>query len=234
MSLSPIFKITEMAAAQAQPHLTVNEAIRIMEAMAQCGVTSRIVSDPPAEIVDGDRFIVASGATTFWSEHVDHIAIGVGGQWLFVEPLDGFEVWVVDEGRKVRFRTGSPNGWELVGEGGGGSGGLTFDQSVTDNPGATEDDYDPSGWNAGDGMNRMRLTPAGGGSSITGVEAGSTVDGQAVLFCNDSAVDNLTFPHEGAGSTPVNRFQNVVVGDVVLLPYECRIGVRTGNRWRFT
>lgn len=233
MSLTPLFQITEMNASQAQPHLTFNQAVRILEALAQCGVTSRAVADPPTEIVDGDRYIVASGATTTWSDHVDHLAIGIGGAWVFVAPLDGFEVWVVDEAKKVRFRTGSPNGWELVGEGGGG-GGFFFDQSVDATPGVTEDDFNPAGWNSGSGMSRMRITPNAGGSTVNGVDAASCLDGQPVLFTNEDGVESVTFPHQAGTSAGANQFTNVAGGDVVLLPFESRIAVRTSGKWRFT
>lgn len=236
MSLTPIFQIPEMAQSQAQPHLTFNQAIRILEALAQAGVTSRSVADPPEDFADGDRYIVAGGATTFWSDHVDEIAIGIGGTWVFVAPRDGFSVWVADEAHQVRFRTGSPNGWEAVNEGGGGgSGGTIYDQSIDANPGAAVDDFNPSGWNSASGMNRLRITPNAGGSTINGVDAAAAFDGQAVLFCNESGVDSCNFPHEAGTSAGGNQFRNEgASGPVVLVPYQCRVAVRTSGKWRFT
>lgn len=233
-TFTPIFGITEMAAAQAQPNLVFNEAMRFLEALAQLGVTSRAVADPPSEIVDGDRYIVAGGATTLWSDHVDHIAIGMGGQWKFVAPFDGFEAWVVDEAKRYRFRSGSPSGWqEIVYGGGGGSGVEALDAEVADAPaGPTEDDYNPAGWSAGAGGNVLRITPPGGGLTLTGISSGSFPSGQLALISNESSAIDITCKHEDAGSTAANRFFNAGSGDVVIPGYSVRAAAKIGNRWR--
>ena len=50
-------------AAQAQKHVTHNEALRLLDAMLQLAVLDRDLTAPPANPADGDRHIVASGAT---------------------------------------------------------------------------------------------------------------------------------------------------------------------------
>ena len=50
-------------AAQAQKHVTHNEALRILDGLVQLSVLDRDLTSPPGSPADGDRYIVASGAT---------------------------------------------------------------------------------------------------------------------------------------------------------------------------
>ena len=50
-------------ASLAQKHATHNEAIRLFDAMVLLSVLDRDLTAPPASPADGDRYIVASGAT---------------------------------------------------------------------------------------------------------------------------------------------------------------------------
>lgn len=50
-------------AAQAQNHVTYNEALRILDGIVQLSVKDRDLTVPPASPADGDRYIVGSGAT---------------------------------------------------------------------------------------------------------------------------------------------------------------------------
>ena len=49
--------------AQAQKHVTHNEAIRALDALLHLAVLSRSATAPPASPVAGVRYIVPSGAT---------------------------------------------------------------------------------------------------------------------------------------------------------------------------
>ena len=50
-------------ASQAQKLSTHNEAIRLFDALVQLSVLDRDLTAPPASPADGERYIVASGAT---------------------------------------------------------------------------------------------------------------------------------------------------------------------------
>ena len=52
-----------LLAAQAQKHVTVNEALRLLDGIVQLAVLDRHRTAPPADPADGDRHIVAPGAT---------------------------------------------------------------------------------------------------------------------------------------------------------------------------
>ena len=50
-------------AAQAQKHVTHNEALRLLDGLVQLSVLDRDLTAPPGSPTDGDRYIVGSGAT---------------------------------------------------------------------------------------------------------------------------------------------------------------------------
>ena len=55
-----------LLASQAQKHVTHNEALRLLDGIVQLSVLDRHLTAPPASPDDGDRYIVASGATGSW------------------------------------------------------------------------------------------------------------------------------------------------------------------------
>ena len=92
--------------AQAQKHVTHNEALTLLDAIVQLAVLDRDLSVPPATPDDGDRFIVAAGATGAWTGWEGGIALRADGAWLRIEPRAGWLAWVADEAIFVRW-TGS-------------------------------------------------------------------------------------------------------------------------------
>ena len=86
-----------LIAAQAQKHVTHNEALRLLDGLVQLSVKSRQLTATPASPADGDRYIVASGATDGWAGWDLNIALWTDGAWLRLPPRDGWRVWVEDE-----------------------------------------------------------------------------------------------------------------------------------------
>ena len=66
---------------QAQKHVTHNEALRILDTVVQIGVRDTDRTVPPSSPVEGDRHIVATGATGAWAGHADAVAIREDGAW---------------------------------------------------------------------------------------------------------------------------------------------------------
>jgi hypothetical protein len=85
-------------AAQAQKHVTHNEALRLLDGLVQMSVKDRELTAPPASPNDGDRYIVASGATGAWAGWDLNIALWTDGAWLRLPPRAGWRAWVEDEG----------------------------------------------------------------------------------------------------------------------------------------
>jgi hypothetical protein len=87
-----------LVAAQAQKHVTHNEALRLLDAMVQLSVLDRTRTTPPASPADGNRHLVASGATGLWAGWDLNIACRIDGAWIRLVPRVGWQVWVADEG----------------------------------------------------------------------------------------------------------------------------------------
>ena len=97
MSDTPNLKLPYIEAAQAQKHVTHNEALRTLDAIVQLGVLDRDLASPPASPADGDRYLVATGASGDWSGKENQIAVWQDGDWTFLEPCPGWLCWVIDE-----------------------------------------------------------------------------------------------------------------------------------------
>lgn len=107
---SPFLSLPYMQEAQAQKHVTHNEALRILDVAVQLVVKSRSYSAPPASAVEKDRFIVGANATVEWAGHDGEIAIYEGGAYWFVAPLPGWTAFVLDEDQVAKAT--AANAWE--------------------------------------------------------------------------------------------------------------------------
>jgi len=85
-------------AAQAQKHVTHNEALRLLDGLVQLSVLDQDLTAPPGSPTDGDRYIVASGATGAWTGWDLNVALWTDGAWLRLPPRTGWRAWVEDEG----------------------------------------------------------------------------------------------------------------------------------------
>ncbi len=83
---TPILQLPYILPSQAQKHVTHNEAIRVLDVLVQLAVTARNLSAPPASPVQGDRYIVATGASGAWAGKVGQIALYENGAWQFFAP----------------------------------------------------------------------------------------------------------------------------------------------------
>ena len=102
-----------LLAAQAQKHVTHNEALRLLDAMVQLSVLDRTRTAPPASPADSNRHLVASAATGLWAGWDLNIAFWIDGAWIRLVPRTGWLVWVAAEGI---FLVWTGSAWEVVGE----------------------------------------------------------------------------------------------------------------------
>lgn len=84
-------------AAQAQKHVPHNEALRLLDAVVQPSVLDRDLTAPPVSPADGDRYIVASGATGVWAGWDLNVTTWVDGVWMRLVPRPGWLAWIADE-----------------------------------------------------------------------------------------------------------------------------------------
>lgn len=94
---TPNLALPLVAAAQAQKHVTVNEAFRRLDAMVQLTVLDRDLAAPPSSPTEGDRYIVAGSPTGAWTGHSGDVAAYLDGDWLFFTAREGWAAWIADE-----------------------------------------------------------------------------------------------------------------------------------------
>src|SRR5690606_24599509 len=75
-----------IAAAQAQKHVTHNEALRTLDALAQLTVLDKDLAAPPASPAAGQRYIVAAAASGAWAGQDGSVAAWQDGAWAFHMP----------------------------------------------------------------------------------------------------------------------------------------------------
>ena len=103
MSETSQFEIPLLAAAQSQKHITVNEALARLDALAQIRIQSLGVLSPPLNPLDGTCYSVPNGATGVWNGQEGLLAIFANGGWEFVTPKEGWRAWLVDQSQERVF-----------------------------------------------------------------------------------------------------------------------------------
>ena len=89
--------------AQAQKHVTHNEALAALDLIVQLAVINRTLTTAPALPAVGDRHIVAAGATGAWVGQSGRIALFSETGWQFTQPLPGWRAHVLAEGQTAVF-----------------------------------------------------------------------------------------------------------------------------------
>jgi hypothetical protein len=83
-----------LLAAQAQKHVTVNEALRILDGLVQLSVIEARAS-PPASPAPGARYLVTATAAGAWQGWEDSIALLDDNAWRRLVPQSGWFLWNV-------------------------------------------------------------------------------------------------------------------------------------------
>ncbi|ABC64883.1 DUF2793 domain-containing protein [Erythrobacter litoralis] len=91
-SVSARHALPFLFAAQAQKEIIVNEAISRIDALLH-PVVSGTRSDVPPSAIEGECWIVGADPVDDWSGSENAIACFTGGDWTFVEPVDGMACW---------------------------------------------------------------------------------------------------------------------------------------------
>ena len=97
MDASSNLNLPFIIAAQAQKHVTHNEALRALDAVVQLMVLDKDLASPPGSPVEGSRYIVAASPTGAWAGQAGKIAAYQDGAWAFYAPREGWLAWVADE-----------------------------------------------------------------------------------------------------------------------------------------
>ena len=87
-----------MAAAQAQKHVTHNEALVGLDTLVQLAVLDKDLTAPPANPAEGDRYLIAGAAPTgAWAGWAGRVVRYQDGAWRSFPPRPGWLAFVADE-----------------------------------------------------------------------------------------------------------------------------------------
>lgn len=120
---TPQLSIPELEAAQSQPEVIVNRALRMLEAAVQLTVIDKDLATPPGAAAATARYLVPpAGATGAWLNQGNKVAFLLGSVWAFLAPQEGWKAWVQDEDT---FYVYDGAAWVIYEASGGGDGSIT-------------------------------------------------------------------------------------------------------------
>ncbi|KAA2237253.1 DUF2793 domain-containing protein [Salinarimonas soli] len=107
MTQTPHLGLPLIAAGQAQKHVTHNEALVLLDALAQLAIVRRDLADPPGDVGEGARFIVGPAPTGAWAGRAGQVAVRLDGAWTFRAPEEGWIAYALAEGALLVHRSGA-------------------------------------------------------------------------------------------------------------------------------
>lgn len=108
MSNTPNLDLELVPANSFQPWESINDTLQLIDALLHLAVLDKDENDPPTTVSGdaGKRWIVGSTPTGAWAGYAGYVALCTGADlWRFIEPKEGFEAWVIDEGVKYRYES---------------------------------------------------------------------------------------------------------------------------------
>ncbi|WP_342362196.1 DUF2793 domain-containing protein [Terrarubrum flagellatum] len=96
-----------LSAAQAQKHVTHNEALLMLDGLVQLSVLDRTHAAPPSSPADGARYLIAASATGAWAGKDGQIAFLQDAAWRYLVPDEGWLVFVAAERHMLVFHSGA-------------------------------------------------------------------------------------------------------------------------------
>ncbi|MFN3259908.1 MAG: DUF2793 domain-containing protein [Pikeienuella sp.] len=92
-----------LSAAQAQKHVTVNEALARLDTITSAHLESAELSAPPPAPAEGDGYAVRTPGVAEWSARDGQVAFFLNGGWNFFSPPAGYAAWVADRAERMIF-----------------------------------------------------------------------------------------------------------------------------------
>ena len=106
MTATPRLALPAIGAAQAQKHVTHNDALALLDCLTQLTVESRALTAPPGAPSDGACYVPAADAAGAWSGWDNQLALFSGGGWLRMAPVPGLKAWVREERLTLTYEDG--------------------------------------------------------------------------------------------------------------------------------
>lgn len=107
MSRSERLSLPYLQPAQAQKHVTHNEALQQLDVLVQLAVEGIDASIPPALPAAGEVHALGAGPTGAWAGHAGELAAWIDGTWQFIAPQEGWQALDKVSGRLYRHAGGS-------------------------------------------------------------------------------------------------------------------------------
>ena len=108
---TPNLSLPYIMPAQAQKHVTHNEAIELLDVITQLTLEGVAATVPASSPTEGQSWALGASSTGAWAGQDGMIASWRGGGWLFVAPQDGWMAWCKDAA-DLKVRTGGA--WETL------------------------------------------------------------------------------------------------------------------------
>lgn len=120
--------LPELVEGQAQGEITHNEALAMIDVLAQGTVISRTTAAQPGSPVNGGRYLLTASPTgAQWAGNANKFAYYLNG-WRFLTPKEGWRFWVNDTNQLVIYNGTT---WVRIGTQ------VAADADVTDSSGGT-------------------------------------------------------------------------------------------------
>jgi len=101
--LSPHLSLPYLVPDQAQKHVSVNQALRRLDAMVQVSVISRTLAAPPDAPHNGDRYLLPEAGAHEWGGAANELAVFEDTGWVYLTPRAGWRVWQQDAQKLLVF-----------------------------------------------------------------------------------------------------------------------------------
>lgn len=101
MSETPNLSLPLLASSQAQKHVTMNEALMRLDALAAPSAKSASLTEPPLNANEGDAYLIAAPAAGLWAGREGSMAFFANEGWSYAAPKPGWRVWVEDRGEEA-------------------------------------------------------------------------------------------------------------------------------------
>jgi hypothetical protein len=109
----------ELSVSQASKEITHNQALAILDQVAQLTVISRL-NTPPGSPANGDAYIVGTSPTGAWTGKANQVAywLTAVNAWQFIVPANGWLAWSNADAKTYRLESSA---WVELATGGGGA-----------------------------------------------------------------------------------------------------------------
>lgn len=111
MPLSSRLELPYLEPAQAQKHVTHNEALRQLDMLVQLSVQGFDQNTPPALPVTGQVFALGAAPTGDWAGQADMLALREGTGWMFLAPQPGWSATLTGSAEQ---RIWDGTAWQIV------------------------------------------------------------------------------------------------------------------------